>query len=79
MATTIMQMDVITLWWLTQWTEERKARIAAADAAGNTGRASRLRSCKEWVYKKGKKAEAGMTHARNALTAPGTPGTPLHP
>ena len=62
MATTIMQMDVFTLWWLTQWIEERKASIAAADAAGNTGRAKRLRSYKEWVYRNGKKVEAGMTH-----------------
>jgi hypothetical protein len=53
------------LWWLIQWIEERKAGIAAADIAGNVGRARRLRSYKEWVYKNRMKAEAGMTHARN--------------
>ena len=73
MATTIMKMDVFTLWWLTQWIEERKASIAAADAAGNVGRARHLRSYKEWVYRNGKKAEAGMTHVRNVSTVPNTP------
>ena len=74
MATAIMEMDNFTLWWMTQWIEESKASIAAADAAGNVGRASRLRSYKEWVYKNGKKAEAGMTHNRNAPpTVPNTP------
>ena len=72
MATTIMQMDVFTLWWLTQWIEERKASIAAADAAGNVGRARRLRSYKEWVRLNNKKVDAGMTHNRNA-TVPNTP------
>ncbi len=72
MATAIMEMDLCTLWWLIQWIEERKAGIAAADIAGNVGRARRLRSYKEWVYKNRMKAEAGMTHARNN-TAPATP------
>ena len=72
MATAIMGMDLCTLWWLIQWIEERKAGIAAADIAGNVGRARRLRSYKEWVYKNRMKAEAGMTHARNN-TAPTTP------
>jgi hypothetical protein len=35
---------------------------------GNVGRARRLRSYKEWVYKNRMKAEAGMTHARNNTT-----------
>jgi hypothetical protein len=72
MATAIMGMDLCTLWWLIQWIEERKAGIAAADIAGNVGRARRLCSYKEWVYKNRMKAEAGMTHARNN-TAPTTP------
>ena len=36
------------------------------------GRASRLRSYKDWVYKNRMKAEAGMIHTRNN-TAPATP------
>jgi hypothetical protein len=72
MATAIMGMDLYTLWWLIHWIEERKAGIAAADIAGNVGRARRLRSYKEWVYKNRMKAEAGMTHAGNN-TAPTTP------
>jgi response regulator of citrate/malate metabolism len=74
MATAIMGMDLCTLWWLIQWIEERKAGIAAADIAGNVGRARRLRSYKEWVYENRMKAEAGMTHARN--TPPLLPLTP---
>jgi hypothetical protein len=70
MATVIIGMDLCTLWWLSQWIEERKAGIAAADTAGNAGRARRLRSYKDWVYKYRMKAEAGMTHARNNTTTP---------
>ena len=65
MATAIMGMDLCTLWWLIQWIEERKSGITAADTAGNAGRARRLGSYKDWVYKYRMKAEAGMTHARN--------------
>jgi hypothetical protein len=49
------------------------ACIAAADIAGNVGRARRLCSYKNWVDKNTAKVKAGMTHTRNNTTAPTTP------
>ncbi len=56
--TVITTMDTYTLWWVSQWVEWRKTRIAEN---GDPVVATHVRSYKEWVVATGARATAGMT------------------
>ena len=56
-APVIMTMDTYTLWWVSQWVEWRKTRIAEI---GDPAVAAHVRSYKDWVRATGAKAAAGM-------------------
>ena len=57
-APVIMSMDTYTLWWVSQWVEWCKTRIAEI---GDPAVAAHVRSYKDWVRATGAKAAAGMT------------------
>ena len=59
-------MDTHTLWWLSQWVEWRKTRIAEN---GDPVNAANFRSYKDGVRTPGAKAAAGM----GGGTVPQTP------
>ena len=59
-------MDSYTLWWVTQWVDWRKARIAEN---GDLVNAAHFRAFKDWVRLNGVKATAGM----GGGTVPQTP------
>jgi hypothetical protein len=64
---------IFTLWWISQWVDERKARIAAAQVADPATAAAILahfRSYKEWVRTSQARMTAGMDGTN---TAPATP------
>jgi hypothetical protein len=65
-ATVIKTMDTYTLWWVTQWVDWRKARIAEN---GDLVNAAHFRAFKDWVRLNGVKATAGM----GGGTVPQTP------
>ena len=56
-ATVISTMDTYTLWWVSQWVEWRKSRIAEN---GDPMNAAHFRSYKDWVRTTGARVEAGM-------------------
>jgi hypothetical protein len=66
-ATAITTMDTYTLWWLSQWDEWRKTRIAEN---GDPAVAAHVRSYKEWVRTTGARVAAGM----GGDSVPKTPG-----
>jgi hypothetical protein len=57
-ATFITTMDTYTLWWVSQWVEWHKTRIADN---GDPTVAAHVRSYKDWVRATGAKVAAGMT------------------
>jgi hypothetical protein len=65
-ATVISTMDTYTLWWVSQWVDWRKSRIAEN---GDPVNAAHFRSYKDWVCVIGARAEAGM----GGGTVPQTP------
>jgi 5'-3' exonuclease len=65
-ATVITTMDTYTLWWVSQWVDWRKSRIAEN---GDPVNAAHFRSYKDWVRVIGAKAAAGM----GGGTSPQTP------
>jgi hypothetical protein len=65
-ATVISTMDTYTLWWVSQWVDWRKARIAEN---GDPVNAAHFRSYKDWVRVIGARAAAGM----GGGTVPQTP------
>jgi hypothetical protein len=65
-APVIMTMDTYTLWWVSQWVEWRKSRIAEN---GDPVSAAHARSYKDWVRTTGARAAAGM----GGGTVPQTP------
>ena len=65
-ATVITTMDSYTLWWVTQWVDWRKVRIAEN---GDPVNAAHFRSYKDWVRVIGARAAAGM----GGGTVPQTP------
>ena len=68
-ATVITTMDTYTLWWVSQWVEWRKTRIAEN---GDPVVAAHVRSYKEWVRATGARATAGMT-GTGGVSVPQTP------
>ena len=67
-APVIMIIDTYTLWWVSQWVELRKTRIAEnGDPAVEV--ATHVRSYKEWVRATGARALVGM----GGGTVPQTP------
>jgi hypothetical protein len=66
-APVIMTMDTYTLWWLSQWVDWRKTRIAAN---GDPTNAAHFRSYKDWVRTSGARVTAGM----GGGSVPQTPG-----
>jgi hypothetical protein len=56
-ATVISTMDTYTLWWVSQWVDWRKSRIAEN---GDPVNAAHFRSYKDWVRVIGARAAAGM-------------------
>ena len=66
-ATVISTMDAYTLWWVSQWVEWCKTRIAEI---GDPAVAAHVRSYKDWVRATGAKAAAGM----GGGSVPQTPG-----
>jgi len=66
-APVIMSMDTYTLWWVSQWVEWCKTRIAEI---GDPAVAAHVRSYKDWVRATGAKAAAGM----GGGSVPQTPG-----
>jgi hypothetical protein len=65
-ATVIATMDTYTLWWVSQWVEWRKTRIAEN---GDPVNAAHFRSYKDWVRVIGARLAAGM----GGVTVPQTP------
>jgi predicted DNA-binding protein YlxM (UPF0122 family) len=61
-APVIMQMDLCTLWWVSQWIEERKARLGKTDTNGDNQKL--LRAYKDWGFRTKAKLQAGMTHSK---------------
>ena len=68
-ATVITTMDTYTLWWVSQWVEWRKTRIAEN---GDPVVAAHVRSYKDWVRATGARAAAGMT-GTGGVSVPQTP------
>ena len=64
-APVILTMDIFTLWWISQWVDERKSRSSAAAILAY------FRSYKEWVRTSQARMTAGMDGSTN--TAPATP------
>jgi hypothetical protein len=56
-AAVISTMDTYTLWWVSQWVDWRKSRIAEN---GDPVNAAHFRSYKDWVRVIGARAAAGM-------------------
>ena len=56
-APVIMEMDLCTLWWMSQWIEERKADLGKTDI-------NKLSSYKNWVWKNKAKDRVGMKHVK---------------
>ena len=65
-ATVISTMDNYTLWWVSQWVDWRKSRIAEN---GDPVNAAHFRSYKDWVRVIGARVAAGM----GGSTVPQTP------
>jgi hypothetical protein len=61
-APVIMQIHLCTLWWMSQWIEERKADLGKTDT--NSDNQKLLRTYKDWAFRNKKKAEAGMKYAK---------------
>ena len=68
-ATVITTMDTYTLWWVSQWVDWRKSRIAEN---GDPVNAAHFRSYKDWVRVIGARAAAGMT-GTGGVSVPQTP------
>ena len=66
-STVITTMDTYTLWWVSQWVEWRKTRIAEN---GDPMNAAHFRSYKDWVRTTGARVEAGMI---GGVSVPQTP------
>ncbi len=58
----IMQMDLCTMWGVSQWIEERKVELGRTNTHGDNQKF--LRAHKDWAFRNKKKAKAGMLHSR---------------
>ena len=58
----IMQMDLCTLWWMSEWLEERKADLVKTDTNGDNQKL--LRTYTDWAFRNKKKAEVGMKYSK---------------
>jgi hypothetical protein len=71
-TTVIMQMDLCTLWWVSQCIEERKVELGRTNTHGDNQKL--LRAYKDWAFRNKKKEEAGMLHSRVTPLSPARGG-----